>query len=157
MKTSTLIAVVVAALPVLALTQHTIASAATTYNPPAKTITELLQPKVEKSWKDWQNKDAKAYGDILAEGYVAVLPDGRGPRDRIAALADMQGMTITNYSLSDFKVTALGSTAQLVTYKAAADITIGANTGRTGLAVAEVWVKDEDDWKLLHYQETEVK
>ena len=26
-----------------------------------------------------------------------------------------------------------------------------------GLAIVEVWVKRGSDWKLLHYQETEVK
>jgi hypothetical protein len=157
MKTSTLVATVVAALPILALTQHTIASAATAYNPPEKPIAEILQAKSEQSWKDWQNKDEKAYGGILAEGFVSVLPDGQGPRDKVATLPVMHGMTINNYSLSDFKITPLGPTSELVRYRADADMTMGTQTGRLGLAVAEVWVKRGHDWKLLYYQETEVK
>ncbi|HUQ20500.1 MAG TPA: nuclear transport factor 2 family protein [Gemmatimonadaceae bacterium] len=157
MKTSEIIAAVIVALPLLAFTQSAIAKSLPAYNPPEKPVGEMLQPKSEKSWKDWQAKDPKAYADILAEGYTAVLPDGKGPRDEVAALADMQGMTIGKYALSDFKATPLGEKAELVTYRANADVTIGANTGRAGLAVAEVWVKQEGNWKLLHYQETEVK
>jgi hypothetical protein len=157
MKTSTLVAVVVAALPVLALTQHAVASAATAYNPPAKPGAELIQSKTEKSWKDWQSKDEKAYGSILADGFMAVLPDGQGPHDKVATLPIMHGMTINNYTLSDFKFTPLGQTAGLATYKADLDMVMGAQSGRVGLAVAEVWVKSENEWKLLHYQETEVK
>jgi hypothetical protein len=157
MKTSKLIATVIIALPVLALTESVIARAASAYNPPAKPVSEILESKIRQSWKDWQAKDAKAYESILAEGYVAVLPDGRGPRDQVAAISDMQGMTIGNYTISDFKFTPLGEKAELATYKADADVTIGANTGHAGLAVAEVWVKQENNWKLLHYQETEIK
>jgi hypothetical protein len=157
MTTSKLVAIIIVALPVLALTESVIARSASAYNPPAKPVAEILQPKIQKSWKDWQAKDAKAYSDILAEGYVAVLPDGRGPRDQVTAISDMQGMTIGNYTLSDFKFTPLGEKAELATYKADADVTIGANTGHAGLAVAEIWVKQENNWKLLHYQETEVK
>ena len=157
MKTSTLIAVVVAALPVLALTQHTIANAAPAYNPPEKTVAEILQAKSEQSWKDWQAKDEKAYGSILADGFMAVLPDGQGPHDKVATLPIMHGMTINTYTLSDFKLTSLGPTAELATYKADLDMMMGTQSGRVGLAVAEVWVKSGKDWKLLHYQETEIK
>lgn len=157
MKTSLLVGVVVAALPVLALTQHAIASAAPAYNPREKSVAEIIQAKSEQSWKDWQNKDEKAYGSILAEGFVAVLPDGQGPHDKVATLPIMRGMTINSYSLSDFKVTPLGPTAELVRYNADANMTMGTQTGRVGLAVAEVWVKSGEDWKLLHYQETEIK
>jgi hypothetical protein len=157
MKTSTLVAIVVAALPVLALTQHALASAAPAYNPAEKPVAEIIQAKSEQSWKNWQSKDEKAYGSILAEGFVAVLPDGQGPHDKVATLPIMHGMTINNYSLSDFKLTPLGPTAELVRYKADLDMTMGAQTGRVGLAVAEVWVKGEGGWKLLHYQETETK
>ena len=157
MRTSTFVAVIVAALPVLAWTQSAIADAVPAYNPPEKTVAEMLQAKSEQSWKDWQNKDEKAYGGILGEGFVAVLPDGNGPRDKASTLEVMKGMTITNHTLSDFKVTSLGPTAELVTYKAVAHMTIAGNSGRAGLAVAEVWAKSGHDWKLVHYQETEVK
>ncbi len=157
MKTSTLVAAVIIALPVLALTESVIARSASAYNPPAKSVEEILQPKIQKEWKDWQAKDAKAYAEILAEGFVAVEPDGRGPRDQVAAISDMQGMTIGNYTLSDFKFTPLGDKAELATYRADADVTIGGSTGRAGLAVAEVWVKQENNWELAHYQETEIK
>ena len=157
MRTSTLVAVIVAALPVLAWTQSAIAGAVPAYNPAEKSVAEILQAKSEQSWKDWQNKDEKAYGSILAEGFVSVLPDGQGTRDKVATLPVMHGMTINKYSLSDFKITPLGETSELVRYRADADMTMGTQTGRVGLAVAEVWVKSGKDWKLLHYQETEVK
>lgn len=157
MRTSKLIAAVIVALPLLAFTQSAIAKSLSSYNPPARPPSAILEAKIQRSWKDWQTKDTKAYESILADGYISVEPDGRGPRDRVATVADIQATTINNYSLSDFKVTPLGEKAQLATYRANADMTIGANSFHAGLAVAEVWVKEGNDWKLLHFQETEVK
>jgi len=157
MRTSRLVAIVVAALPVLALTQHAIASAATAYNPPEKPLTEIIKAKTEQSWKDWQQKNEKAYSSILAEGFMAVLPDGQGPHDKVATLPIMHGMTINNYAISNFKFTPLGPEAVLATYRADLDMVMGTQSGRVGLAVAEVWVKHGSNWKLRYYQETEVK
>lgn len=157
MRASRLVAAVIVALPLLAVTNSAIAKASSTYNPPAKPPAEILQAQIQKAWKDWQTKDTKSYESILADGYVSVEPDGRGPHDRVATIADIQNTTVTNYSLSDFKFTPLSEKAQLATYRANADMTTATSSFHAGLAVAEVWVKEGSDWKLLHSQETEVK
>jgi hypothetical protein len=157
MRVSKLAAVVIVALPLLAVTNSAIAKSLSSYNPPAKPASEILEGQIQKAWKDWQTKDTKSYESILADGYVSVEPDGRGPHDRVATIADIQNTTVTNYSLSDFKFTPLGEKAQLATYRANADMTNGTNSFHAGLAVTEVWVKEGNDWKLLHSQETEVK
>jgi hypothetical protein len=50
MTTSKLVAIIIVALPVLALTESVIARSASAYNPPAKPVAEILQPKFQKSW-----------------------------------------------------------------------------------------------------------
>ena len=122
-----------------------------------KSVPSMLEPKIRQAWNDWQNKNEKGYASILAPDATAVEIDGRGIRDVKTELADMKAMDMTSHSLSDFKFTPLGSNAELVTYKAIADVTLGGQSMHAGLAAVEVWVKRNGAWKLLHYQETEVK
>ena len=69
----------------------------------------------------------------------------------------MHAMNMTSHSLSDFKFRSPGSNAELATYNATADVTMGGQSMHAGLAVVEVWVRRNGAWKLLHYQETETK
>ncbi|HUQ18666.1 MAG TPA: hypothetical protein VM099_03545, partial [Gemmatimonadaceae bacterium] len=98
MRASKLVAAVIVALPLFAVTNSAIAKALSAYNPPAKPPAELLEAQIQQAWKNWQTKDAKAYESMLAAGYVSVEPDGRGPHDRVATIADIQNTTVTNYS-----------------------------------------------------------
>jgi ketosteroid isomerase-like protein len=120
-------------------------------------LASALEGKIRKAWQDWKNKDRKAVSAILADDAVEVEADGRGPRDKEASLADMANMDIEKFALSDFKILPLGGSAALATYKVVLGWTAGGQKMRGALAVTEVWVKRGIEWKLLHYQETEMK
>ena len=122
-----------------------------------KSVASVLEAKVRQGWNDWQNKNEKGYASILAPDATAVEVDGRGIRDVKTELADMHAMDMTSHSLSDFKFRSLGSNAELVTYNAVADVKLQGQNMHAGLACVEVWVRRNGAWKLLHYQETEVK
>jgi hypothetical protein len=116
-----------------------------------------LEIKIRQAWQAWKDKKSDAFAAILTDEVIEVEADGKGPRGKQATLADLQSMNMQNFALSDFKFTPLGNTAALETYKAVVDFTAEGKQRRFTLAVAEVWVKRGNDWKLLHYQETEIK
>jgi ketosteroid isomerase-like protein len=114
-----------------------------------------LQAKIEQAWKDWVKKDEKAVGNMLADDAVEIWADGKGPHDKKSTLDGMKSMNIEKYALSDFKVTPLAATAQLAQYRA--DVQFKGAPQPYKLVVTEVWQKRGAEWKLVHYQETEVK
>ena len=116
-----------------------------------------LQAKIEQAWKDWVKKDRKAVDKVLADDAVEIWADGTGAHDKKSTLEGMQPMNIQKYALSDFKFTPLGPNAQLAQYKAVVELPSASSTQKYNLVVSEVWQKRGSDWKLVHYQETEIK
>ena len=114
-----------------------------------------LQGKIEQAWKDWVKKDEKAVGGILADDAVEIWADGKGPHDKKSTLDGMKSMNLEKYTLSEFKIVPLAATAQLAQYHA--DVQFKGAPQPYKLVVTEVWQKRGAEWKLVHYQETEVR
>ncbi len=55
---------------------------------PSAALKEVLGAKVDAEWAAFKSKDAKAYGELLAEDFVAVEVDGEGTRTRDQAVRD---------------------------------------------------------------------
>jgi len=120
-----------------------------------KTAAAPNQATIEKAWVDFEKKDAAAVGNILAEDAIEIWADGKGPHDKKSTLDGMRAMNIEKYALSDFKFTPLGEKVELADYRATVKFKGAAQEYK--LVVSEVWEKRGRDWKLVHYQETEVK
>ncbi|MFL6300338.1 MAG: nuclear transport factor 2 family protein [Terriglobales bacterium] len=120
-----------------------------------KTAAAPNQATIEKAWVDFEKKDAAAVGNILAEDAIEIWADGKGPHDKKSTLDGMRAMNIEKYSLGDFKFTSLGDKAALADYRA--NVKFKGAAQEYKLLVAEVWQKRGGEWKLVHYQETEVK
>src|SRR4051812_13750140 len=83
-----------------------------------RTVAAPDQAKIEKAWADWEKKDAKSVGNILADDAIEIWADGKGPHDKKSTLDGMQSMNMEKYALSDFKFTSLGEKAELADYRA---------------------------------------
>jgi hypothetical protein len=113
------------------------------------------QATIEKAWVDFEKKDAAAVGSILADDAIEIWADGKGAHDKKSTLDGMKSMNIEKYTLSDFKFTPLGEKVELADYRATVKFKGAAQEYK--LLVSEVWQKRGSAWKLVHYQETEVK
>ena len=120
-------------------------------------LTNLLDAKIKAEWEAIKNKDQKAYGDLLAEDFVAVEADGGGERYKWKALSELQQSAVTDYTLSFLKVTTLGSDAAFVRYEVFIRFPPKSTVRFEKILVGEIWVKREGQWRALHYQETRVK
>lgn len=117
----------------------------------------MLERRETEGWEAFKNKDRDAFSAIAMDDYTAVIADGNGERDLKGTLDSMKEITITSYTLSDFKLTAIGANAALLRYKASASYSIGTQPISGKLAVSDIWVKRGSQWKSLRYQETEMK
>lgn len=68
-----------------------------------------------QSWEAVKNKDYTELGSLMTAGYHEIDMDGR--RNKTAALDNARNLTLTNYSMSDVKLSVLGKDAALLTYE----------------------------------------
>jgi len=120
-------------------------------------LTNLLDARIKAEWQAIKNKDQKAYGDLLADEFVAVEADGNGERYKWKAQSELQQSAVSDYTLSFLKVTPLCEDAAFARYEVFIRFPPKSTVPFEKLLVGEIWVKREGQWKALHYQETRVK
>jgi hypothetical protein len=120
-------------------------------------LTNLLDAKIKTEWEAIKKKDPKAYGELLADDYVAVEADGGGERYKWKALSELERSSVTDYTLSFLKVTPICSDATFVRYEVFIRFPRKSAVPFEKILVGEIWVKREGQWRALHYQETRVK
>jgi hypothetical protein len=120
-------------------------------------LTNLLDGRIKAEWEAIKNRDQKAYGELLADDYIAVEADGAGERYKWKALSELQQSSVTNYTLSFLKMTTLCSDAAFVRYEVFIRFPPKSTVPFEKILVGEIWVNREGHWKALHYQETRVK
>jgi hypothetical protein len=124
---------------------------------PAADLTNLLDARIKAEWQAIKSKDQKAYGDLLADDFVAVEADGNGERYKSKAQSELQQSTVSDYTLSFLKVTPLCTDAAFARYEVFIRFPPKSAVPFEKLLVGEIWVKRDGQWKALHYQESRVK
>lgn len=120
-------------------------------------LTNLLDTRIKAEWEAIKIKDEKAYGELLADDYIAVEADGGGERFKWKALSELKQSVVSDYSLSFLKVTELCPGTAFARYEAFIKFPSKSTVRFEKILVGEVWVSRGDQWKALHYQETRVK
>ncbi len=120
------------------------------------TLQSVLEQREKAVWESFKNKDKKALADLLADEYTGVFVDGQGEHDKRSAVEAMNHVTIRDYSLSDFKLSSLGTNAALLRYNASGNFS-NAQGQEVKLEVANIWVKREERWQSVRCQVTETK
>jgi hypothetical protein len=122
-----------------------------------RNLKDVLTPKIEAEWTAFKNKDAKAYGDLLSDDFIAVEVDGEGTRNRSQAMREIERGSVDDFTLSRVDARPLGEEAAMVTYEAFVQFPPAAQVRFLRVYVSEVWRKQGEDWRALHYQETRVR
>jgi hypothetical protein len=120
-------------------------------------LTNLLDAKIKAEWEAIKSKNEKAYGELLAEEFVAVEADGGGERYKWKALSELQQSAVTDYTLSFLKVVRLCEDSAFARYEVFIKFPPKSTVKFEKILVGEIWVKREGQWKAMHYQETRVK
>jgi Domain of unknown function (DUF4440) len=120
-------------------------------------LKDALEARVKTEWEAIKARDKKAYASLLADDYVAVEVDGKGTRDKLHALSELEISNVRNYTLFGFSVIPLGTNAAFTTYESTMEFFPKAQVRFLRIYVGELWVNDGGQWKARHYQETSVR
>jgi hypothetical protein len=120
-------------------------------------LKDMFQAKIKTEWDALRNKDKKAYAELLADDYQGVEADGQGERTKIQALNELPNGNVYNCTFWGFKLIPLGPDAAFVIYEVTLQFPPKSVTRYSRIYITELWVKRGGAWKLLHYQETNVK
>jgi len=120
-------------------------------------LKDLLEANVRAEWEAFKTKDRKAYGDLLAEDFVAVETDGEGARNKIHALNELDRSPLRTYTLHNFKLITACPTAAVVTYELTMEFPPKSTVRFLRVWASELWLNREGHWQARYYQETRVK
>jgi hypothetical protein len=120
-------------------------------------LNDVFQAKIKEEWEALKNKDKKAYAELLADDYQGVEVDGKGERNKLQAINELQVTNVFNYTLWGFKLIPLGPDGAFVTYEVTMQFPPKAQVRYSRVYITELWMKRAGQWKEVHYQETHVK
>ena len=135
-------------------------TASATPKPKAPRVTkEMLQKQLSDTetalWTAWKNKDAAPFQTHLADDTVMV--GDMGVAGKSSVTGEIKGCDVKSFSLSDWKMTKMTTTATLLTYKATQEGTCGGVTLPASVWASSVWVKRKNVWVAVFHQETPAK
>ena len=120
-------------------------------------LNDLLESKIRASWAAFKEKNKQAYGDFLAEDFMAVEEDGLGERTKSRVLREVGDNVVYDYKLQLFRMDPIAPDAALVTYENVIQFPPGAGSRFEKIFISEIWVKRNGHWKSWRYQATKVK
>lgn len=120
-------------------------------------LKRMFEQKIEAEWEAIKNKDKKAYGDVLAEDYEGVEVDGKGERNKLQAMNELDEGNIFRYTLWGFRLIPLGSDHAFTIYEVTMEFPPRSQVRYSRIYVSALWTKQAGEWKEVHYQETHVK
>ena len=151
------------ALPCIAFAQQPAAaenasSSTASKNTPAQPkLADLLEAKVRATWDAFKRKDKKAYAEFLTDDFQAVESDGDGERAKLHVLSEVEHCMYTDYTLQLFQVQPLGPDYAFVTYESSMQFPKTSTLRFRRVFVGELWTRREGKWKMMRYQETQVR
>jgi hypothetical protein len=122
-----------------------------------KKLADLLESKIRASWEAFKNRDKRAYGEFLADDFMAVEEDGQGERTKAVVLREVGESVVHNYHVQLFRVDPISPDAKLVTYENVIEFPRGSVSRFDKIFISEIWVKRNGHWKSWRYQATKVK
>jgi hypothetical protein len=117
----------------------------------------LLETKIRRAWEDFKDKNKEAFARIFTDDAIEVVEGADGAHDKKATLAEMDEFILMSYALSDFHYRPIGSNGMVVRYTVEYTAKPAGEAIHSKSIIGEVWEKAASDWKLVYFQETEIK
>jgi uncharacterized protein (TIGR02246 family) len=150
------------ALPCFAFAQQPAAADKASASMPLKStaqpkLADLLETKVRAAWDAFKKKDKNAYAEFLTDDFQAVESDGDGERAKLHVLREVEHCMYTDYLLQMFQVQPLGPDYAFVTYESSMQFPKASALHFRRVFVGELWTKRDGRWRMMRYQETQVR
>jgi uncharacterized protein (TIGR02246 family) len=120
-------------------------------------LADLLEAKVRAAWDAFKKKDKNAYAEFLTDDFQAIESDGDGERAKLHVLREVEHCMYTDYTLQMFQVQPLGPDYAFVTYESSMQFPRTSTLRFRRVFVGELWTQSDGKWKMMRYQETQVR
>jgi ketosteroid isomerase-like protein len=120
-------------------------------------LADLLEAKVRAAWEAFKKKDKNAYAEFLTYDFQAVESDGDGERAKLHVLGEVEHCMFTDYTLQMFQVQPLGPDYAFVTYESSMQFPRTSPLHFRRVFIGELWTQHDGKWKMMRYQETQVR
>jgi hypothetical protein len=101
-----------------------------------------------------QKGDLQAFGSLLADDAMEVTDHGVSSKAQI--IEELKGATLSDFTMTDVKVTMIDKDASLITYRTAGKYSVHGQSGTFDDWASTVWVKRNGKWMAFIHQETPV-
>lgn len=101
-----------------------------------------------------QKGDLQAFGSLLADDAMEVTPHGVNSKAQIIEM--LKGVALSDFTMTDVKVTAIDKDASLITYRTKGKYSAQGQQGTFDQWASTVWVKRNGKWLAFVHQETPV-
>src|SRR5580692_8832516 len=98
-----------------------------------------------------------ASAEFLTDDFQAVESDGDGERAKLHVLREVEHCMYIDYMLQLFQVQPLGPDYAFVTYESSMQFPRTSTLRFRRVFVGELWTRREGKWKMMRYQETQVR
>jgi glyoxylase I family protein len=119
---------------------------------PAGSVSTEVVDLEKRAWEIAKKKDRGALGRLLAEDYTEIIDDG--VFDKAHLLAYLNDVTLTRYSLTDFKVKRLAPDAVLLVYRSSESGEYKGSRFEAEYNIASLWLRRSHRWQNVLFQET---
>jgi hypothetical protein len=130
------------------------ANAVATAQPSPAAVSEAdIINREKQQWDLIKNKNFDGFASMLADDQLYVTADG--VHDKAASVEGVRRLSLTDITLSDFKVLKLGANAAVVTYSSAAKGTFdGTPVPDRPMRESSAWVNRGGKWLAVYHQDT---
>lgn len=116
-----------------------------------------LEARVRKLWEAFKNKDKATLSSLIDDNFRQFEEGLSAFGDKKTEVNSVDEFELLNYTLTDFTIKSVGSSAALVTYIAQYEGKSGGEVSKGHSVFGEVWTRSGNEWKALYMQETYVK
>ena len=117
---------------------------------------DSLMANETRAWGAWKDKDGKYFEDYLADNAIDMGDKGRSDKASLVKRITDPTCEVTSFSLNEDQMTALGTDAALLTYKAEQSAKCGGKALPTAVWAATVVVRSGDKWKAVYHGEVSI-
>jgi hypothetical protein len=112
-----------------------------------------IRTKETASWEAVKKKDWDAFAKLMADDYFEVEDDG--VHDKASSVQTVKDFDLSDYTLSDWKMTSIDANAVLITYTANVTAKFKGEAVPAGpWRESSAYVNRNGEWLAIYYQET---
>jgi hypothetical protein len=112
-----------------------------------------IRAKETAAWEAVKKKDWDAFTKLMADDYIEVEDDG--VHDKAASVQMVKDFDLSDYTLSDWKMTSIDANAVLITYSANVTAKFKGETVPAGpYRESSAYINRNGEWLAIYYQET---